>query len=380
MVEKLDIHKTDFNFEYYYNRLDGKEMSKRQVDQIRKFILEAQIGKNSKKKVGKHRLIANLQSFFKLANYFKKDFDKLTEEDIIKFSQDLENNRIKQRNGTQYKESSKNELIRSLKRYLKWIWNEKDYNKKIRWVKEFEESSEVPALSMKEIETLANKMKFLRDKTLTLFLGDSGCRIEEALNLKISDVELKAKENGEQFYIVNIRVSKTLPRKISVPMASKILTQWLKEHPAITDKDSYLFPVTYDAYRKVLRIAAKEVFSYSVNPHQLRHSSASYYCKKINNPYKFCYRYGWHFNSPMAKRYIDRTQLEEDAQEQLDNLIKNSKVQEMETKLEHQDKAINTIMQVLESLASDDKKIRTPKGELISSKELVQKISSSLKS
>lgn len=332
-MDKLDIHNSQENFDYYYNRLDNSSMSSRQVKQIKNFVLEAQIGKNSKKKVGTHRLIANLQSFFRLHEYFKKDFDKLTEKDIIKFYQDLESDRIKQKSGKPYKSSSKDELIRNLKRYLKCVWKEDVYNKKARWLKEYDEIPEVPSLNMEEVEKLSSGMKFLRDKCLTLFLGDSGCRIEEALNLKISDIEKREKKEGDEFYIINIRISKTLPRKISVPIASKVLTEWLSGHPAITDKEAYLFPVTYDAYRKVLRETSKKVLGKVITPHGLRHSSASHYCKVINNPYKFCYRYGWNFNSKMAKRYIDRSQLEEDAQEQLDNLIKNSKVEELENEV-----------------------------------------------
>lgn len=344
---KLDIHKSQENFDYYYNRLDNSSMSPRQIKQIKKFVLEAQIGKNSKKKVGTHRLIANLQSFFKLHEYFKKDFDKLTEKDIIRFYQDLERDRIKKKNGMAYKNSSKDELIRNLKRYLKCVWKEDVYNKRAKWLKEYDELPEVPAISMSQVEDLANGMKFLRDRCLTLFLGDSGCRIEEALNLKISDVEKKEKKEGDEFYVVHVRISKTLPRKISVPIASKVLTEWLSEHPAITDKDSYLFPVSYDGYRKVLRETSKKVIGQVVTPHGLRHSSASHYCKVINNPYKFCYRYGWHFNSKMARRYIDRSQLEEDAQEQLDNLIKSSKVEGLEGEVNNLKKQVIVLAEIL---------------------------------
>ncbi len=38
----------------------------------------------------------------------------------------------------------------------------------------------------------------------------------------------------------------------------------------------------------------------------------------------------------MARRYIDRSQLEEDAQEQLDNLIKGNKVEELEKEMKKQ--------------------------------------------
>ena len=74
---------------------------------------------------------------------------------------------------------------------------------------------------------------------------------------------------------------------------------------------------------------SKKVLGYNVTLHQLRHSSASYYCKKINNPIKFVYRYGWTINSDMARRYVDRSQLEEDAQEEIVNHIKNDQLVEL---------------------------------------------------
>jgi len=40
----------------------------------------------------------------------------------------------------------------------------------------------------------------------------------------------------------------------------------------------------------------------------------------------------------MARRYIDRSQLEEDAQEQLDNLIKGNKVEELEKEMKNKEK------------------------------------------
>jgi integrase len=329
MVEKLDIHNVQENFDYYMKRLDKSKMSVHQIKQIKRFVTEAQIGKNSTTRVGKHRLVANLASFFRLHEYFKKDFDKLTDKEVEKFYQDIEANRIKKKNGDPYKNGSKDELIRNLKRYLKWALDTNVYQKKAGWLKEYEDVPELPAITMKEAEKLAKGMKFLRDRALTMFLADSGCRIEEALNLKISQIEKKTKDDGDEFYIVDVKVSKTLPRRISVPIASAILTEWLAEHPAILDKEAYLFPVTYDGYRKTLRQTGKKILGRVITPHLLRHSSATHYCKVINNPYKFCYRYGWTMGSRMSRRYIDRTLLGEEAQEELDNLVKSNKVEEL---------------------------------------------------
>ncbi len=341
-MSKLDIHNAQKTFNDYYERIDKSSMSPRQKKQIKKFVEEAEIGKNSTKKVGVHRLIANLQSLFKFHEYFKKDLDSVTEKEVVQFYKDLDNDRIKQKNGNVYKKSSKDELIKNLKRFLKTIWDEKKYDKRVRWLKQYEEIPEMEAISMDQIKKLSNGFNLPRDKTLTLFLGDSGLRIEEALNLKISSVEKKVKSNGDEFYVVDVKISKTLPRRISVPIASESLTEWLKIHPAILDKDAYLFPVTYDAYRKSLRVTSKKILGVVVTPHTLRHSSATHYCKILgNNVYKFCYRYGWAINSKMPRRYIDRNQLGEEAQEELDNLVKNNKIAELSEEIEGMKQLMN---------------------------------------
>ena len=70
----------------------------------------------------------------------------------------------------------------------------------------------------------------------------------------------------------------------------------------------------------------------------MRHSSASLYCKKIDNPYKFCYRYGWKFGSHEANRYIDRNLLGEDEQEKLQNVIEQDRMQDLEQELNTRNK------------------------------------------
>ncbi len=348
-MEKLDIHNSTQTLADSIERIKSSDMSKRQIKQILKFVDDAQIGKNSKKKVGNHRLIANLQSFLKLHSYFKKDFDKLPEKDFDKFVKDLDSNKIKQNSGKVYKHSSKDELIRNLKRILKTLWEDIEYNKKVSWIKQSHEFSEIPSITMEEVKKLANGFTGLRDKALTMILGDGGLRIEEALNLRIENVIKKKNKNDEDFYIIDIKFSKTLPRKISVPHATPLLTEWLKEHPAINDKESYLFPIKYDYYRKLLRQQGKKILNKVITPHILRHSSATHYSQTDlgKNLFKFCYRYGWSMSSKMPKRYIDRNLFEEEAQEELDNMVKNSKVNDLEDEVDKLKSAVNLLGKIV---------------------------------
>lgn len=342
-MDRLDIHDSKTDFDYYYSRIDSSKMSEEQKTKIKRFIKEAQIGKNSKKNVGNRRLIANLQSFFRLYQYFKKDFDKLNEAELEKFYSDLKDDKIRKINGGVYKSSSKTELLKNLKRYLKWVWDDEEkYSSHARWMREEDKIPDIPAIKLEQINTVINSMSYLRDKVLTILAFDSGCRIEELLNLRIKDIVANEKKDGEKYYTINILEGKTkeAKRNISIPIATPLMTQWLSEHPAINDKEAFLFDITYDAYRKVLRMNGKKAINQVITPHQLRHSSATHYCNIINNDRMFCYRYGWAFGSKMARRYIDRSKLGDEAQEELDNIIKESKIEDMKRELEEVNKAL----------------------------------------
>lgn len=353
-MDRLDIHDSSGEFKYYLERINNSSMSDKQKKRIHRFVEEAQLGKNSKKIVGHRRLIANLQSFFRLHDYFKKDFEDLNEKELEQFYKDLQNNKIRKANGGIYKQNSKDELIKNLKRYLKWAWNdEKKYNTHARWMREKEEIPEIPAITLDQIKKVVDTMQYDRDKTLTMLAFDSGARIEELLNLKIRDIQRRTKKDGEEYYAIKIDGTKTkeAKREISVPLASPLLTQWLKEHPSINDKEAYLFDITYDAFRKVLRMNGKKAIQMVITPHQLRHSSATYYCPLINNDRMFCYRYGWAFGSKQARRYIDRNRLGDTAQEELDNIIKVSKMQDLEKEFEDFKEGLKPLTPYLEAIA-----------------------------
>lgn len=359
-MEKLDIHNTEGTLRKYFDMLEASSMSELQKKNIKQLIHELQIGKSASTKVKNPRLIAYLQFWLKLHEYFGKDFHKVTDKEVEKFTVDLEINKIKRRNGLPYKDNTKNEFIKAFKRYMGWYYkdNKSLYDKKYRWIKEYKDLVEKKAISLEKAETVAKDELAkstdlsLRNATIFMFLFDSGCRIEEALNLKIRQIEKHEKDDKKGFYyLVDIKVSKTLPRRISVPLCTTYLTKWLQNHPFGKPED-YLFPISYDAARKVIKEMSRKSLGLKITPHDLRHSSATYYCKKIDNPYKFCYRYGWKFGSKEANRYIDRNLLGEEEQEKLTNIIENDKIELMEKEFEIMKKENRTIWGKVEDITS----------------------------
>lgn len=324
MGEKNDIHNSEAVFsKNYENLIQDPQALAIEKKRFKQFFDDAAIGRTGKK-VKSHRLNAYATHLRYLCHYFKKDFKKITEKDIIRFYKDLENNKIKRHDGENYTDASKNEWIKALKKYMRWLLNDEiKFKRLISWVKEYKGYKEMEALSLEEVEKLAKGVR-PRDACLIMFLFDSGARIEECLNVKIRDIEKIHREEEEftdknrnrkvsrYYYKIHIRISKTLPRTISIPLCTDYIDEWLKLHSDKGNREAYLFPISYDAVRMMLRKSSERILHKHVHAHLLRHSSATYYARILNNPFKVDYRYGWEIGSGISRRYIDRNGLAEE--------------------------------------------------------------------
>lgn len=306
--EYRDVHFSADRVETYKKLISKSSMSKKQKEFIVKFISDLRIGKAGAKV--KDRRISNyLQFLFKLNKYFKRDLDTITEKQAEQFYKDLQNNVIKKINGMPYAQASKDEFVKTLKRYLGWRWgkNSVKYRKYISWMKEDYKKSDKKAITLKQCEEIVKKEDWTRNKCLFMFLFDSGARIEEALNTKIKDLTIS--ENGTKFFKVHLRGQKTpeANRTIPIPLVTKHLNKWLKEHPTKDDED-YLFPIKYDNARKIIKQMSFNILKFKLKPHELRHSSATHYIQYggfgAENIGGFYYRYGWKFGSEEALTYI----------------------------------------------------------------------------
>ena len=333
--EKKDIHKVAKRFESSLKRLKLNEhITKEDAKKINQFVEDCIIGKNSRKKVGKYRLLRYFDSLSFILNYLKKSFSGLTEKDVTNFYLALENNRIKPNNKKCYSDNTKTEFIKTLKKYGKWYYknNKSKYEKLFGWLKDFKVNTEIPALTKEEIDKIASSCD-IRDKALIMFLFDSGARAEELLNIKLEDLRKE-----DKYYKVRIRVSKTKPRTIILPLASNTLEIWLNVHPEKSNPGAYLFPLTYDNLRMILT-RKSGIINKRLYPHLFRHSSATFYANKYGNPYKLCYRYGWAMNSKEVQRYIDREGIVEEEikgiieQDTLENLKKENDKMKVEMAL-----------------------------------------------
>ncbi|MCP4553719.1 MAG: phage integrase family protein [Bacteroidetes bacterium] len=308
MNEYRDVHGSKIYLERSLARIDSSSMSSEQKILIRRFIQELKIGKAGKK-VRSRRIVNYLQFLQKLHEYFQKDLDKITESESTKLYTNLQDDIIRKNNGMPYAQASKDEYVKTIKRYLGWRWgkNSIKYRKSISWMKEDYKGSDKNAITLQQAEEIVKNEENLRNQCLFMFAFDSGGRIEEILNVRIKDLTISC--NGNKYYNVYLRGEKTpeAKRTIPLPIVSSLLSEWLKCHPT-RQEDDYVFPLMYDNAKKIIRQMSERILEVAIKPHELRHSSATHYIQYggfgAENIGGFYYRYGWKFGSKEALTYI----------------------------------------------------------------------------
>ena len=112
------------------------EQDKKRIEQ---FVDDCSIGKNSRKKVEKSRLRRYLQSLSWLSRQLEKPFLNITEKDAEKLYRDLQDDKIKKADGRTYTPNTKNEFIKTIKKFGKWIYKDKPekYQRVFGWMHTF---------------------------------------------------------------------------------------------------------------------------------------------------------------------------------------------------------------------------------------------------
>ena len=313
---KINIHRNEKDFNNSVKNLnEDNKVLKKNRKTILKFINDCRLGKTIKGKRAKKSISIGRCSKYiiilrKISKELNKDFYKVNEKDIEKFITNLEDNKILQENGKIYSEEYKADIKKALKKFYKHILgNGLSYPDMVNWVDTTSTKKDYEALTKEDVFKLVERTSNLRDKTLFLFLFDSGARIEECLNVRLKHLSWK---DSIKSYIVRLEFSKTKPRTISIPLCTKYINEWLDQHEFKGNSEAQLFPLSYETCRKSLQRATKKVFNKTYTLHGLRHSSATYYANLLKSEYKLSYRYGWAMGSDMCRRYIDRSGINEE--------------------------------------------------------------------
>ena len=361
-TEKKDIHNRKKSFQGILQNFENNiNIIERNKDLILKFIRDCRLGKTLKKRqkkvIGEARCIKYLYILKRLSLWFNKPFDEVNQKDMEIFIEGLENDKykyeLKGKNNQVIKSkelshSTKVDYKKTIRKFYKWLFGNNDhYPELVDWIDTYDVVKEIPALRREEVEKLADASK-IRDKAIIIFLFDSGARAEEFLNIRICDLT-----KIEDVYKLRIVHSKTKPRTIHLPIASKYLDMWLKEYKDKEDHE-YLFPLTYEGLRMMLHRIGKRILNKSVYPHLMRHSSATYYANLLNHQ-QLCYRYGWSMASNMPNRYLDREGIFE---EETTNVVKAYDMSRLEKQNQKYIEELSFVKQTNEDLSEELKQIK----------------------
>ncbi len=284
---------------------------------------------NKGKKVGDRRQMKYLGTLRIPLEFFAKATSELTLKDVEQFEKALCSDKLKSARGSAFALSTKADIRKCLKVYLRWKFGDTDkFRNMTDWFDCRVPKKTPDYLSENQADKLYKSCKNNEERFLIAMLFDSGARAEEFHNIRYEDVKLP--EGKGNFVKVSIKeeYSKTMGRcvslywKYSLEAVRDFLHEREKEGIRASDP---IFRKTYDAARQFLLRHGKKILGRSIHYHLFRHSSATHYASKMNRQ-QLCYRYGWKFSSDMPDVYISRSGMENS---ELDEKFKSTELEDI---------------------------------------------------
>lgn len=334
MNVKIPLHK--INIETKIKLIDQWKISQEDKKDLLVFLDDLGLGKvNRGNKISETRQAKYLYMLKIPLTFFKKPTSKLILKDMEDFEKAITSNKILSYKGSQFTDSTKSDIKKALRIYLKWKLKEKAIPL-TDWFDTKVPRKTPEYLSEQEIEKLYRNCKGSAERFLIAVLFDSGARAEEFHNIRFEDIQIPREKDSFIKLTLKEEYSKTKGRVISLYWKHTLeaVNEYLEERKQEGIKMSDpVFKNKYDNARQVLFRLGKKVLKRSIHYHLFRHSSATYYAPKMNRQ-ELCYRYGWAFSSDMPDIYISRAGMEN---KQLDEKFTNTELSELQVKLERQE-------------------------------------------
>ena len=240
----FDIYGLDKRFSDFEKRIKDSKMLPENKELAISFKKKAY----ASELMGKPRIL-KYENFLK--NYdslLRKPFSKVTRED-------LEDICIHIKDREDWKETTKCDFLRMLKRYHKILVgmeDEEGHPDLVKWIKA--KKPKQPPINWEEVPQwndilrMAEHTHNIRDRALIKSMWEAGSRSGEHLTLRVCDVE-----EVEHGIYLNIQKSKTELRKVFIRLSAPDILEWLSIHPLRRDKEAPLFiKVQGEEYGKVI--------------------------------------------------------------------------------------------------------------------------------
>jgi len=254
--------------------------------------------------IGIARTLRYLHDLPRLSEMLGKDVESATKADMERVLRAMEN--------TDYSPRTKLDFKVTVKRFYKWLNGGEEYPECVRWIKTGSKLSneKIPdaLLTEEEVKKAIGACRNSRDRALLSTLWESGCRVSELLTLNVGHVAIEET-------ITRITVhGKTGMRRVPLLDSTPYLVEWLDDHPFKEEPNAPLWVgignpgrgkrMEYGAFRKMLRETARRVdIKKDVNPHNFRHSRATFLAKHLTEAQMNQY-FGWVRGSDMPATYV----------------------------------------------------------------------------
>lgn len=247
-----------------------------------------------------------------LSKWLEKDFEDANRDDIKALIGKIEKKTYHTKKSDKevpYQESTKREFKICIRKFYRWLRSSDEYPEEVKWIKLHNKKcgrNRLPEemLTEEDIKKLINASNNPRDKAFISVLYESGCRIGEIFSLKLKHI--KFDQYGAQL-LVN---GKTGFRRIRIIASAPYLTEWINKHPKNDDSESPLWItrnfqiMKYQAVTTTIkRIAEKVGVKKKTNPHNFRHSRATYLANHLTEAQMKEF-FGWIQGSDMASIYV----------------------------------------------------------------------------
>lgn len=326
--EAIDIHQTERRLTHALAALhaDTRILPEQRTALVR-FINDARLGRTVKRgahrRLGPGRCAKLLAMLVRFGIAIRCPFHAVTQEQMEQFVLGLESGSVTKlipsARGVRYSASTVQDTKKALRKFYRWVLADQParFEELTSWFDTREILPELRTFGLPEVERLADGMGTVQGRAIVWTFFDGGFRAGELFNVRLQDLWFQRDADGQDTAMIRIRVSKTKPRTVSLPIATPFLTRWVLQHPdagAIEptgavrahDPTVLLFQYHYGSVRRLLRAVGKAELGRVITPHDFRRSSATFYARRLGH-YQLTARFGWSMASRVVQRYVDHS-------------------------------------------------------------------------
>lgn len=294
---RLDAHNYGRRIELFFKKLDKNESMCLEDKEILKRYRDCLISEG----ITLGRVSKYLGDLKKASWLLEKKFSDAVEQDIRRIVSLVDSNE-------NFSPWTKRDFKIAIRKFYTWLRGTKDYPSEVAWLKIYSkirnDKTHEDILTEEEIKRLIEFSPGVQDKAFISTLYESGCRIGELIYLKMKQVRFD--DYGAQLFLNG----KTGFRRVRVLVCVPYLQEWMNKHPFKEEPGAYLWvnnrlkPFSYSSIVAMLyRTASRAGIVKKVNPHNFRHSRASYLASFLTEAQMKEY-FGWTQDSKMAAVYV----------------------------------------------------------------------------